>query len=171
MTGIIRTAIDHKIVVKPSSMATQTRKILTNVCAALLILLFVYTAAAKLLDYDRTVRAMKGQILGLYIGNILVWLIPTLEVITTVLLLFNRTMRTGFKWAFYLMGFFTTYIMLVLLNVFGRVPCACGGVVNELGWGDHFLFNLFFLGVAIAGLFLTRPIQPSKESFSKISYS
>jgi putative oxidoreductase len=57
---------------------------------------------------------------------------------------------------------FTVYTFLVLINVFGRRPCACGGVIENLTWGQHLVFNLFFVGVAIAGILLKkREANPS----------
>jgi hypothetical protein len=54
------------------------------------------------------------------------------------------------------MALFSGYIVLVLTGVFGRVPCSCGGVIGSLGWWEHLVFNVVFLGIGIWGMKLGR---------------
>ncbi|MEB2778721.1 hypothetical protein SYJ56_25660, partial [Algoriphagus sp. D3-2-R+10] len=51
-----------------------------------------------------------------------------------------------------LMILFTGYVTLVWLGFTERVPCSCGGVLSSLGWGEHLVFNLVFLGIAVWGV-------------------
>jgi putative oxidoreductase len=52
------------------------------------------------------------------------------------------------------MTVFTGYVILVLINFFGRVPCSCGGVIQVLGWKTHMVFNLFFLLLTGLGILI-----------------
>jgi len=38
-----------------------------------------------------------------------------------------------------------------MLKVFDRIPCSCGGIIAKLSWGQHLVFNLIFLGLALIG--------------------
>lgn len=38
---------------------------------------------------------------------------------------------------------FTAYI-IVILNYSSFVPCSCGGILEEMGWKEHLIFNIAF---------------------------
>ena len=57
--------------------------------------------------------------------------------------------------ALILMMLFTGYAGLVLAHYFGQVPCSCGGVLKNMGWTTHFVFNLFFLLLTAMGIYIT----------------
>jgi hypothetical protein len=48
---------------------------------------------------------------------------------------------------------FTTYIYIILnFSVF--IPCSCGGVLEELSWTQHLIFNICFISIAIFGVLI-----------------
>jgi hypothetical protein len=118
----------------------------------LLVLLFVYTASSKLLDFEQFKGQMQNQALPRWTAILLIWTLPGIEILTSLLLLYQPTRILGFYIAFALLSLFTLYILLILLNYFGRVPCSCGGVIKSLGWKMHLVFNLFFLLLTVAGI-------------------
>ena len=130
------------------------RKIVIEILSSLLILLFVYTSVSKWLAFKTFVGEMNNQPFPNWMTPALVWTLPTVEIIISGLLMFERTQLIGFRAALILMLLFTVYTFLVLINVFGRTPCSCGGVIENLTWGQHLVFNLFFVGVALAGILL-----------------
>jgi uncharacterized membrane protein YphA (DoxX/SURF4 family) len=119
-----------------------------------LILLFVYTASSKLLDFNQFKVEMYDQTLPHRIATLLIWLLPGVEISVSLLLLFEKTRLAGFYASGILIVLFTGYIGLVLLNYFGRVPCSCGGVIKALGWRLHLVFNLFFLLLSLLGIYV-----------------
>ena len=42
------------------------------------------------------------------------------------------------------MTMFTVYIILIL-NFSDFVPCSCGGVLENLSWKEHVVFNVLFI--------------------------
>ena len=125
-----------------------------SVITSLLILLFIYAAVSKWLDFDRFQRQMQLQALPLFLRFSAPWFLPPLELVTGLLLLYQRTRRTGLYFALALLATFSIYILLALLQVYPRVPCSCGGVLKYMGWRTHFFFNLFFLLLTLVGIFL-----------------
>ncbi|MCH7415287.1 hypothetical protein MM213_17435 [Belliella sp. R4-6] len=117
----------------------------------LLIILFGYTAINKLIDWEHTRASLYNQVFPIWLSEIILYLIPFLELLTVILLILPRTRRQGLVISILLMLAFTIYISLVLTNIFGRIPCSCGGVLNQLGWTEHLFFNLLFLGIALLG--------------------
>ena len=129
--------------------------IISQIIVFLLILLFVYTATSKLLDFGQFKVQMYNQTLPHVGVIILIWTLPPFEILTALLLLFQKTRLEGLYLSIFLMVLFTGYIILILLGYFGRVPCSCGGVIKTLGWKNHLLFNLFFLMLSFLGIFTT----------------
>ncbi len=126
-----------------------------DIISFLLVSLFIYTAASKLLDFAQFKGEMYNQTLPHQAATIIIWTLPGIEIATALLLLLKKTHLVGFYLSSILMVLFTGYIALVLLRFFSRVPCSCGGVIKSLGWRNHLLFNLFFLMLSILGIFTT----------------
>ena len=129
----------------------QRKEIVLRVISALLIGLFVYTAVSKLLDWPTYEYQMLSQPLPDMVNRALVWSLPVVELVTAGCLAIKRFWRIGFVLSFGLMLAFTLYVALALLNVFGEVPCSCGGVLQRLGWEEHLVFNIVFLVLAGVG--------------------
>jgi putative oxidoreductase len=126
-----------------------------TIIQALLILLFIYTATSKLINFDQFKGEMYNQTLPHEVATVLIWTLPGIEILAAMLLLFERTQPVGYYLSALLLSLFTGYVSLVLLNFFSRVPCSCGGVIKALGWKMHLIFNLFFLLLSILGIFIT----------------
>lgn len=129
---------------------------INSVCS-LYILLFVYAAVSKLLDFENF-RVQLGQspILSSYAGW-LSWSVPALEIIISLLLWFQKTRLIGLFLAYGLMVLFTAYIFIIL-NYSESVPCSCGGILEKLGWSEHLLFNVAFAAIGIIAVLLySRP--------------
>lgn len=128
-------------------------------CCFLLIFLFTYTAVSKWLNMEAHLYAMRNQPFSRPLNNLLAYSIPVVEIIAAGLLLVQRTRLVGLFIAFVLMALFTGYVAMVLSNVFGRIPCSCGGVLEQLGWKEHLVFNLFFLVISITAIRLHKHIH------------
>jgi len=129
-------------------------KVTIDLISALLILLFVYTAVSKLADFDQFNMQMYNQTLPHDVATVLIRTLPGIEILTALLLLFERSRLLGFYISGFLMLLFTGYVALVLLNYFGRVPCSCGGVIKALGWKMHLVFNSFFLLLTVLAIII-----------------
>jgi putative oxidoreductase len=125
----------------------------------LLILLFTYTAISKWLNMDAHLYAMRNQPFSRWVNNLLAYLLPLVEMAAVILLVIHRTRLAGLFLCFVLMLLFTGYVAMVLLNFFGRIPCSCGGVIEQLGWKEHLVFNIFFLSITIAAIRLHKHIH------------
>jgi putative oxidoreductase len=128
------------------------RSIILTIIICLLIGLFVYTAVSKLIDPSIFLRDLNNQPFPKVFNPVLVWLIPLTEFFLAFLLLFNTTRLIGLIGSFYLMLLFTLYTAFVLLGLFNRTPCSCGGVIRWLSWEQHLFFNLFFVIISIIGI-------------------
>ena len=135
------------------------KAVMSEVIAGVLVLLFVYTAASKLVDREAFEYQISKQPLPEWFNDLLVWALPIAELTTSLVLLPRATRKIGMLISFVLMMCFTVYVGLAVLNVFGEVPCSCGGVLQSLSWEAHLVFNVVFLGIATVGWWIVRSDQ------------
>ena len=132
------------------------RKVILEIICSLLVLLFLYTSLSKWLDFKTFTDEMNNQPFPNWMTPWLVWIVPVGEALIVLSLLFEKTRMAGLWASSVLMLLFTIYTALILMRVFHRVPCSCGGVIKQLTWNQHLVFNLFFTGISIAGVFIKK---------------
>ncbi len=139
------------------------QRVYIEIICFLFIVLFFYAGVTKLIDHEGFVGQMgKSPLLTRY-ANWIAWLIPTVEIIITILLALPRWRSIGLYASFGLMTLFTFYI-IAILSYSKELPCACGGVINTLDWKEHLVFNLFFVLLAILGINFNEKSQRSKNN-------
>jgi putative oxidoreductase len=132
----------------------RNKELLSKVVCLALVCLWVYAAVSKLGELEVFRSQMLRQPFPDWLATPLVWGLPALELGMAGLLVFPRTRGWGLWLSLAAMAFFVAYVGLAVSGFYGRVPCACGGVIGRLSWAQHLYFNLFFLLVAGAGVYL-----------------
>ena len=135
----------------------MSKKIIPEVAGILLILLFGYAAVSKLMVYNSFVAQIGQSPILEGLSPYLAWLVPVVELAICILLIFKWRL-TGFYAATVLMVVFTLYIAAILF-ISPTVPCSCGGILNQLGWKSHLVFNIVFTGIAWLGLFYEKRLK------------
>ena len=121
-----------------------------------LLALWLPVLYEKITDFAFFKRAMLRQYFPLWFNYVLMGTIPVAETLVVVLLLQARTNLYGMYLSCLLMLSFTGYVGLAIGLKWVKIPCGCMKVINALSWENHFYFNLFFLLLSGAGLFLSR---------------
>ncbi|HEY4205327.1 MAG TPA: MauE/DoxX family redox-associated membrane protein [Puia sp.] len=134
----------------------KKRKWIADVCAFALVFLFVYTASSKFLRLNVFAFQLERFPWISPWASSMAWVVPGVEVIVAGLLLTGRIRIAGFFSALTLMVLFTLYLAF-MLGSNKHLPCSCGGVISWMTWKQHLVFNLFFIGVALAGLVYSSP--------------
>lgn len=134
----------------------SAKLIVRNIAIFLLALLWIYAAASKLVDWEHFKWEMHNQVLPDFLRDSLVFALPAAELATAILLFFERTTALGLWISFCLLTIFTVYIALVVGHAFSYVPCSCGGILTNMGWGAHLLFNLAFTALALTTIIIDR---------------
>jgi len=99
---------------------------------------------------------MDRQALPSFLKEGLVYVLPPVEILTAVLLLFEKTLVTGLYLSVLLLTAFTVYVGLAVFKILSVVPCSCGGILSSMGWNVHFIFNLIFLLLTLIGIYVFR---------------
>ena len=147
----------------------KVRQIATEIISLFFIILFMYAAFSKLLDYDVFVTQLEQSPFLSSTAGLIAWGIPVLEIIIALLFFFPGFRLLGFYASFVLMSIFTIYIIAVL-NFADSIPCSCGGVINSLSWNEHLIFNVACVIVALLGVVLwknnMKSIKNKKHQFT-----
>lgn len=122
------------------------------ILAAAIAIMFFYAVINKLSDFETSKQEMMNQVFPAPIAFQLAWAIPSVELIITCLLIFKSTQFIGFVASAITMAVFSLYIAVTMSGVFGRIPCSCGGILKNMDYGTHLIFNLLFLMMAFAGI-------------------
>lgn len=121
------------------------------ICSSLLIILWIYAAGSKLTSYDNFLFSLNRQPLPHWSIPFIAIAIPAIELVTVGLLALDKGRTLGFLLSLLLMTSFTLYVALALTGAFGEIPCSCGGIISELKWKGHLIFNMFFTAIAWIG--------------------
>lgn len=145
----------------------MTKSATLDIIVFLFMVLFIYAAATKLLEYEEfEAQIGKSPLITRYAG-ILVWLVPGTELITAAMLFIPRFRLIGLYASFSLMFAFTAYISFIL-TFSPYVPCSCGGILSAMGWTEHLIFNIAFMLLAVIGVILL--VTVSKKE-NQVAYS
>ena len=147
-------------------LAAKTQSLIIEIIALLYVLLFVYAAVSKILDFENF-QVQLGQ--SPLLSAFAYWVAfgtPFLELFIVLLLVFPKCRLTGLYAAFSLMVLFSTYIV-VILNFSSFVPCSCGGILENMSWTQHLVFNILFVFFAIVGIYMLTAFETKSSSAKK----
>lgn len=132
--------------------------IIVEVICFLFILLFVYAAVSKLLDFQKfTVQVGQSPILT-SLGSWIAIFVPTIELLIALCLAIPRFRLIAMYASLTLMVIFTTYIVFIL-KFSPYIPCSCGGILDKMGWEEHLIFNFSFTLLAVVGVIILERAQ------------
>jgi hypothetical protein len=135
------------------------KQIFLDIICCLFIVLFIYAAASKFLDFEKfRIQLGKSPLLTAYAGWV-AWTIPYIEIGIAILLSIPRWRLAGLYAAFALMVMFSAYIVAIT-RFSDYVPCSCGGVLQNMTWNQHLVFNLLFVGLGATGVLIEGQAVP-----------
>lgn len=144
----------------------KPQPIFVQVISYLFILLFVYAAISKLLDFENfRVQLAQSPLLSAYAGFVSYSTIIC-ETVIVLLLLVPKLRLIGLYASLGMMSAFTVYIYLIL-NYSDFVPCSCGGILEKMGWTEHLIFNIACVVFATISLVLAE-IRKEKHTYKYI---
>lgn len=126
----------------------------SDILAAILILLFMYTGLSKLIDNDVFKSGLIHSPWQLLVSNAS-WIaisLPIGEIIIAIILLIpNPKIRiVGYLTSSMLLFSFVIYLVF-WLSTGKHLPCSCGGIIKYLNWTQHVYFNLVFIIMSLWG--------------------
>lgn len=124
-----------------------------EIICCLLIFLFIYAALSKGIHHRQFTTQLLTHPYLKSMARLLAWTVPGAELVTAVLLVLPRYRIAGLILSASMLAAFTAYLGFMLLS--GDVlPCSCGGIIARLSWRQHLIFNLVFLFLSLAGIYV-----------------
>jgi hypothetical protein len=124
----------------------------------------VYAALSKLFDYEEFKNQLSRSPLIKNLSTTIAIILPATELIVAIMLTIKSLREYGLTLSIVLMIVFTFYIMYMLLFE-KNLPCSCGGVLKQMTWKQHLLFNIFFLLTAFTGIIFEKNKNKSQIGF------
>lgn len=136
-------------------MRSNVKDSAIQLIAAVIAVMFFYAVVLKLGNYEEATREMRNQVFPMATADVLVWLIPLLEIVIIALLIYQPLRKVGLWASLALLLSFSAYIILAERKIFGRTPCSCAGILWQHSTYRHQLwFNVLFIILAIIALVL-----------------
>lgn len=157
----VRAWVPHRLP-QPAELSTMKKAIVEGICL-LYVLLFAYAAISKLIDHQQFAQQLQESPLHRF-AAILVWLVPASELVLAALLLIPTTRKLALYGSFLLMMTFTLYIIYILKYTLD-IPCSCGGLLEDMTWPQHLIFNIVFTALALTAIVLMRLSPIPKRPF------
>ncbi|HWV72968.1 MAG TPA: MauE/DoxX family redox-associated membrane protein [Pseudosphingobacterium sp.] len=130
------------------------KEIVLWIISILIALMWAAAASGKLTDLE-DFQSQLGQspLLQGFEGTI-TWMIPFGELLLAVVLIYPATRLFALYVSVFLLSLFTAYIVAILRFSYYDIPCACNGFAAGLSWKGHLVFNVAFMMLAIAAIFI-----------------
>lgn len=142
----------------------KTKQTIVKLISSAFMLLFMYTAISKIIDYTHFVSVIQTSPLLKNVGYFVGAAVPVSEVIAFILLAHQEWRLKGLWLSAVLMIVFTGYIVAILATN-KYVPCNCGGVIEKMTWRQHLFFNIFFDILAILGIIFQKQLAQTKQAY------
>jgi hypothetical protein len=118
----------------------------------LLTILWVYSGLVKLNNVSMfRDQLLQSPLLPSWSIRLIAVGLPLLEVAIAMLLV-TRYRQLGLYLSFFLMISFTFYLV-ALVTYFDKLPCACGGILGNMGYTIHIAFNIFFTLLTVLAVY------------------
>ena len=121
---------------------------LDQYCIVLIIMLLAYSSINKVLNYNAFQIDISRQPFNYEIRHTMI-LIPYIEFLIAVMLVFDKTQMIGLCFSSILFSIFLLYTIAALMKWFKEVPCPCGGIIKGLTWPEHLILNVFLLSISL----------------------
>jgi uncharacterized membrane protein YphA (DoxX/SURF4 family) len=150
-------------------MTTSNKNTVTGIITILFIILFLYTGISKLTEYASFKEEISTSPFLTSFAKYIALGLPWVEFAVTTLLVVPKWRLSGLYTSLLLMIVFTTYITAILLFN-EKLPCSCGGVIQQLSWKQHLVFNSIFILLALTGIFMERNIRRARSKDLNSAY-
>lgn len=134
----------------------STKQLIVSTSSVLLGILMYYAAISKLSTFQNFVLQLdKSPLIPDYLTKSTAVVIPLIELLIALGLMFRRFRSLALLTGFTLMFAFSLY--LIVLNTFYiDIPCSCGGILGKMRYETHIIFNIIFTIISYVGYYKSK---------------
>jgi len=143
-------------------MNVYKRSAIVEVISILFMILFLYTGVNKLINYTVFKEQIATSPLLAPIAPYIAGGLPWVEFLLVIILFVPSWRLKGLYASLGIMVLFTGYIVAILMFN-EHIPCSCGGILEELSWKQHIVFNSTFIALALTGIAMLSRLKKEKR--------
>ena len=144
-----------RVIQRPLQLACQHKEGIAFAISLACLFLFALSAYEKFTDLERfTAGLAKVKWIGQH-AALVAMAVPSLELLISLSLILPATQTLGLRAFATLMAVFTLYIASMLLWA-AQLPCHCNLILSQLSFGQHLVFNIGFIFLALWGIYLKK---------------
>ncbi|WP_349815573.1 MauE/DoxX family redox-associated membrane protein [Chryseobacterium sp. Marseille-Q3244] len=147
----------------------RTKNLIAETIIFLLLLMWAYTFASKVLDFDTFRRQINGAYLLSSMGSALPYCLQLLHLLLVLLLLKKSWRKIGLITSLSVLLLYTGYLIYIL-KFAPSIPCSCISLFRGLNWNDQLWINLAVLTLNIIGLIMFSYKSPPHSSHVQTTY-
>lgn len=148
----------------------RIRNLIAETIIFLLILIWAYTFASKIFDFDTFNRQIKGAYLLSAGGSVLPYILQAIHLWIVILLINKNWRRLGLLTSLSVLIVYTGYLIYIL-KFAPSIPCSCIAVFRGMNWNDQLYFNFIALAINIIGLITFFSLKRAPHNSVQTTYN
>lgn len=117
--------------------------------------LFLYTGISKFSEWEIFKEQLSQVFFGEKFSGFIAYTLPIIEIVGSIGILINKLRLYFLIFFVALLILFTIYVGAIL-SLTTDAPCSCGGLIGEMSWPTHIVFNIFSIALGVFGIRLER---------------
>ncbi|WP_426477517.1 MauE/DoxX family redox-associated membrane protein [Chryseobacterium sp. CBSDS_008] len=148
----------------------RIKNIISELVIFILILVWAYTFASKIFDFDTFDRQIQGAYLLSAGGSVLPYILQAVHIGIVTLLINKNWRKFGLIASLFVLTLYTAYLIYIL-KFAPSIPCSCIAVFTSMNWNDQLYFNFIALAINIIGLIMFAFKRPPHSSHIQTTYN
>ncbi|OJZ01252.1 MauE/DoxX family redox-associated membrane protein [Sphingobacterium sp. 40-24] len=148
----------------------RIKNIISELIIFILILIWAYTFASKIFDFDTFNRQIKGAYLLSAGGAVLPFVLQAIHLVIVIMLLNKNWRRLGLLTSLSVLTIYTAYLIYIL-KFAPSIPCSCIAVFRGMNWNDQLYFNFIALSINIIGLITFFSLRRAPHNSVQTTYN
>jgi len=148
----------------------KKKSTILSIIMFLFSLLFLYTGISKFYKFHESLVSLRVSLIIGPLARFIAVAMPALEIIVALSFFVPRLEKLALKTSLAMMIVFTLYVGYLVLFA-KSIPCSCGGIMHQMTWKQHLVFNIFFTSLAVWGLKLMKQRETAQSEGADKNYA
>ncbi|MDQ1805024.1 hypothetical protein RAH57_13575 [Chryseobacterium sp. CKR4-1] len=148
----------------------RIKNIVTELTIFILLLIWAYTFASKIFDFETFCRQIQGAYLLSAGGKTLPYVLQIVHIGIVVLLINKKWRGIGLMTSSTVLLLYTGYLIYIL-HFAPSIPCSCIAMIRGMKWQDQLYFNFIALAINSIGLFTFLTLKRAPHDSVQTSYN
>lgn len=148
----------------------RTKNIISELIIFILIILWAYTFASKIFDFDTFYRQIKGAYLLDAGRSALPYILQAIHLGIVILLINKHWRGLGLLTSLSVIVIYTVYLIYIL-KFAPSIPCSCIAIFKGMNWNNQLYFNFIALAINLIGLITYSSLSKAPHDSVQTTYN